>query len=444
MILMITSKLISYLALITLIFSTCEFHQPAEAKSNGFTTDLIHRDSPHSPSYDPSLSSSQRIINALKRSFHRARRFKERRTTRSPQSDLIYSTGAYLMKFSIGTPPLPSIAIADTGSDIIWTQCQPCLQCINQSLPIFQPKNSSTYTNISCNTPHCNSLPETYCSSRRNCLYSEKYEDGSFTYGQMATDTFTLASNGRKTVSVPKITFGCGFKNGGIFSGIESGIVGLGRGEASLVRQLGRLGQGRFSYCLVSLSDHSNSSKLHFGANARVSGSKRVVSTPLVERDHDTFYYLTLEGISVGNQRLEFDKAWRDRVEGNIIIDSGTTFTLLPPGLYDRFEEAIKSYMKLEEIEDPEGELRLCYLWRNDDDVEIPEIRVELRGGDVKWKRENVFVRTSDASVCLAVQPSKDIAIYGNLAQVNFLVGYDLVKGTVSFKPTHCGTPSTL
>ncbi|KAH6779125.1 hypothetical protein C2S52_010362 [Perilla frutescens var. hirtella] len=182
-------------------------------KSNGFTTDLIHIDSPHSPSYDPSLFSSQRIIKALKRSFHRVRRFKERRTTRSPQSDLIYSTGAYLMKFSIGTPPLPSIAIADTGNDIIWMQCQPCLQCINQSLPIFQPQNYSTYTNISCNTPRCNSLPETYCSSRRNCLYSEKYEDGSFTYGQMATDTFTLASTGRKTVSVPKITFGCGFKN---------------------------------------------------------------------------------------------------------------------------------------------------------------------------------------------------------------------------------------
>lgn len=426
----LASKFMTYVALFSLV-SLCA--------AGSFTTDLIHRDSPHSPSYDPSLSPSQRVANALKRSFHRARFFKERRSQRHapPQSDLIYSTGAYLMKFSIGTPPLPSFAIADTGSDIIWTQCHPCLQCIKQSLPIFNPKNSSTYEKIACHTSRCNSLTNTYCSrNQKGCLYSEAYQDGSFTDGEIATDTFTLASRGgRGGVSVPKITFGCGFNNGGVFSGRESGIVGLGGGKASLVRQLGRLAKGRFSYCLVSDLDHSNSSKLHFG---RVSVSKRAVSTPLVEREPETFYYLTLEGISVGDQRLGLDSGGGDR-DGNMIIDSGTTFTLLPPDLYEALENAVKRSVKLERIEDPERELRLCYVSRGD--VEIPAITVHLRGADVRWKHENVFIRTSDVSVCLAAQPSKDIAIYGNLAQINFLVGYDLVKKTVSFEPTDCGRP---
>ncbi|KAH6783280.1 hypothetical protein C2S52_008239 [Perilla frutescens var. hirtella] len=152
---------------------------------------------PHSPSYDPSLSFFQRIETIIPP----CPPLQGEANHTLSQSNLIYSTGAYLMKFSIGTLPHPFIAIADTNSIIIWIQCQPCLQCINQSLPIFQPKSSSM----------------------RNCLYSEKYEDGSFTYGQMATDTFTLASTGRKTLSVPKITFRCGLKNNRIFSGIESG-----------------------------------------------------------------------------------------------------------------------------------------------------------------------------------------------------------------------------
>lgn len=430
----LASKFITYVALISLV----SIGDSTTAAAAGFTTDLIHRDSPLSPSYDPSLSPSQRIANALKRSFHRARFFKQRQSLHAPpQSDLIYSTGAYLMKFSIGTPPLPSVAIADTGSDIIWTQCQPCFQCINQSLPIFYPKNSSTYKKIACDSSRCNSSSDTYCSrNKKGCLYSESYEDGSFTDGELAIDTFTLASSGgRGAVSLPKITFGCGFNNGGVFSGSESGIVGLGGGKASLVRQLGRLAKGRFSYCLVSVSDHSNSSKLHFG---RASASKRAVVTPLVHREPETFYYLTLEGISVGNQRLRLDYAGGDR-EGNIIIDSGTTFTLLPPDLYEELEDAVKNSVKLERIEDPKRELRLCYLSR--EDIEIPAMTVHFRGADVKWKHENVFTRTSDVSVCLAAQPSKDIAIYGNLAQINFLVGYDLVKKMVSFEPTDCGRP---
>ncbi|KAK6119281.1 hypothetical protein DH2020_046969 [Rehmannia glutinosa] len=433
------SIFIAFVALIFLVsLSRCDLL--TKSSTNGFTTDLIHRDSPQSPSYDPSLSHSQRLVNAIRRSFNRFQRFNVKRATKSPEPDIINSGGEYLIKYSIGTPQVPSLGIADTGSDIIWTQCQPCLKCFKQNLPLFNPKSSSTYRAIPCNTTKC-SLQETTCSkTRKNCLYYEGYGDGSFTEGLLSTDTFTLASTGGNRVSLPNIIFGCGFKNGGIFDGGESGIVGLGGGKASLVRQLGPLAQGKFSYCLVpSLDNKSNSSKLNFGDNARVSG-RGVVSTPLVSKKPDTFYYVTLLGISVGNQKLEFYDKYSslDFVqEGNIIVDSGTTLTLLPTNFYAKLKNALQSSIKLKQTNDPQGVLDLCFL--TEKDIDIPKITVHFKGANVNWKQENVFVRTSEFSLCLAAQPVQDLAIFGNLAQTNFLVGFDLEKRLVSFKAADCG-----
>ncbi|KAL3622839.1 hypothetical protein CASFOL_031926 [Castilleja foliolosa] len=430
---------ITYVVSLTIIslFSISQ----SEPTANGFTTDLIHRDSPQSPSYDPTLSHSQRLINAIRRSSHRIQRFDPKGS--SPRPDLVNSNGEYLMKYSVGTPPVPSLGIADTGSDIIWTQCKPCIQCFNQSLPIFNPKTSSTYRTVRCNTPSCQSFLEySSCKASRSnsCLYSESYADGSFTQGNLARDTVTLASAGGKSViSVPKVVIGCGFENAGKFSGVESGIVGLGGGKASLVRQLGPLANGKFSYCLVALSEKSNSSsKLSFGTNAVVSG-RGVGSTPILRQKVDTFYYATLLGISVGNRKLEMYDASSSsgNRKGNIVVDSGTTLTYLPSDLYAKLKSALQNGIKLKQIKDPEGILDLCFYTRRQN-VRIPDITVHFEGADLKWKQDNVLVRMSDVTVCLAALPAQGPAIFGNLAQINFLVGYDLQKWTLSFKPMDC------
>lgn len=58
-----------------------------------------------------------------------------------------------------------------------------------------------------------------------------------------------------------------------------------------------------------------------------------VAETPLAAKEPATFYYLTLEAISVGNKRFAVYKG-SSTEEGNIIIDSGTTLTFLPPELH--------------------------------------------------------------------------------------------------------------
>ena len=130
-----------------------------------------------------------------------------------------------------------------------------------------------------------------------------------------------------------------------------------------------------------------------------------------------------------------------DSSEGNIIIDSGTTLTILPSNLYPDFESAVKAEIDLAPTEDPSGVLSLCYV-SSSDDFRGPSITAHFTGADVNLSSSTTFIRVDEQVVCLAFVAASDepgsISIFGNLAQANVLVGYDVVKKTVSFKPTDC------
>ncbi|CAI9769635.1 unnamed protein product [Fraxinus pennsylvanica] len=411
-----------------------------EAGTSSFSIDLIHRDSPQSPSYNSSLLPLQRSINGFRRSFNRLNRFMTDHFTQS--TNIISDNGEYLMKFYVGTPPVPILAIFDTGSDLIWSQCQPCVKCFKQKYPIFNPRNSSTYRKLACRSSSCKAYPESTCGKKhKTCLYSQYYADGSFTIGTVVTETITLSATKGRNVSIPKAIIGCGVKNDGIFNAGESGIAGFGSGKVSLISQLGSSVQGRFSYCLVSGLKASNSSKLNIGENAVVRG-KGAVSTPMVFKSGRTFYFLTLEGISLGNKRLNFynpsimANVTKASHEGNMIIDSGTTLTFLHTDLYNKLLKALKRTVKLRRVNDPLIIFDLCYYSKKH--IKVPVITVHFKGADVKLNSENTFFEAKKNVYCLAFGPAVEVGLFGNLAQRNFQIGYDLIKKTISFKPTDC------
>lgn len=221
------------------IFLLCSFSL-TEALNGGFSMDLIHRDSPDSPFYDPLETPSHRISNALRRSISRVNHFNPTSSfsPNQPRSEVVANRGEYLMKYSVGTPPFPVLGIADTGSDLIWLQCKPCTDCYKQIDPLFDPAKSKTYRNISCTARQCQSLDGASCSS--SCKYSVAYGDNSYSKGDLAFDTLTLESttSRRQAVSFRNIVVGCGLHNNGTFDKKGSGVVGLGGGAASLVSQL--------------------------------------------------------------------------------------------------------------------------------------------------------------------------------------------------------------
>ncbi|KAL6176135.1 hypothetical protein ACLB2K_052771 [Fragaria x ananassa] len=391
--------------------------------TTSFTVDLIHRDSPLSPSYDSSTTHFRRLHESFLRSIARASRFTHAAATPTIESTVISSSGEYLMNLSVGTPPVQLLGIADTGSDLIWTQCKPCKQCFNQNPPLFDPAHSSTYKTLPCQS--------------NTCQYSYRYGDRSYTHGSLSVETFIVGK-----VSLPKIVFGCGHDNGGTFDESGSGLIGLGGGPLSFISQLSKsTNGGKFSYCLVPTAAKSDvASKISFGSASIVSGAG-TVSTSLVSKQPNTFYYLTLEAISVGEKKVLYKSQSNKAVagsEGNIIIDSGTTLTLLPPGFHDDVVAVLEAAINAERVSDPRGVLSLCFKSKKDD-IGVPVITAHFSGGaDVKLNALNTFARVEDDMVCFTMIPADDVAIFGNLAQINFLVGYDLDEGTVSFKPTDC------
>ncbi|XP_042064271.1 aspartic proteinase CDR1-like [Salvia splendens] len=411
------------MALVSMFLCYCK----SQPNASGFTTDLIHRDSPLSPLYDPSLTLEQRVNNARNRSIARSRYFTDilKGTAVSPVSP---DGGGYLIQFFMGTPLKQTMAMIDTGSSVIWTQCTPCVSCRPQKFRLFDPKSSFTYKDALCGSPGCTALGNKgFCDANRDkCLYLISYGDGSHSTGHVGSETFTFRSTAGGLLRFPNILFGCGTNNYDKFPNDGSGIVGIGVGPGTLLPQMG---YDKFSYCLISLDGSKyDASTLHFGSDAVVSGWG-VVSTPMTKLR--SYYYLTMEAISVGTQRIPFITP----VGGaNIIIDSGTALTLLPINFYDDVETAIAKSIEQMPVRD-HGGWRLCYT----EAFVMPKMTVHFKGADVEWKQENVFVKVDQDYECLALQPRQTIPIFGSVAQVNYMVGYDVTRNTVSFKPTKCG-----
>ena len=87
-------------------------------------------------------------------------RLRGSKATKIPaKSGATIGSGNYIVSVGLGTPKKYLSLIFDTGSDLTWTQCQPCARyCYNQKDPVFVPSQSTTYSNISCSSPDCSQL----------------------------------------------------------------------------------------------------------------------------------------------------------------------------------------------------------------------------------------------------------------------------------------------
>ncbi|KAK8941057.1 Aspartic proteinase CDR1 [Platanthera zijinensis] len=330
------------------------------------------------------------------------------------------------MSFYLGSPAEKIVAIADTGSDLIWIQCKPCDECYHQKAPLFDPQASSTYKVVSCNTDSCSALPQGSCGSASQCEYNYKYGDGSFVDGFLSSETISFDTTGGRRVQFPKSLFGCTHSSKGTFDENDAGLVGLGGGQLSLIRQLGSAIDNKFSYCLPSDQTNAKSS-LNFGSSAVISGSNAV---------------LNLEQISVAGQGAVSVKQASPGRAGNIIIDSGTTLTLIDDDTLQSVESKVKSSVDLKQVTDPSGDFSLCFdVSGAGGNVKFPDITLHFSGGaPVVLHQSNAFVHSAQNTLCLALISSGRIGIniFGNVAQQNFNIGYDLGAMTLTLAPTDC------
>lgn len=139
------------------------------ASNKSLTLEVIHRDSIHSPLYPGNLSATERI--------HRYGRLSEFRLQQLMAHEngirqIIDHVGvAYIVKISIGSPPVQQYLQLDTASELVWIQCLPCGPCFPQNPPLYAPASSSTYRLASCNHPLC----APYECRNGKCRYEVRY-----------------------------------------------------------------------------------------------------------------------------------------------------------------------------------------------------------------------------------------------------------------------------
>ncbi|XP_020587958.1 aspartyl protease family protein At5g10770-like [Phalaenopsis equestris] len=337
-------------------------------------------------------------------------------------------SGNYIVTIGLGTPKKSFSVVFDTGSDLTWTQCLPCDSCYTQNDPLYDPTQSSTFTNISCNSNYCTQLDQSSCSSTSTCLYQVQYGDNSQTQGSLIQDTLTFSSD-----SIPNFRFGCGHDNSGLFGKVD-GLLGLGREPASIVSQTDQLYGKVFSYCLPSTS--SAAGYLELGSTAA-----GVQYTPMLTNQNlPSFYFLNLVAISVGGQKL----ALSPTVFSNpgTLLDSGTVISRLPPTAYAALRSSFRRYMTNYPTAPALSILDTCYDFTNYQTVKVPSIALLFGGGvTANLDFKGILYVASISQACLAFAGNNDagdVVIIGNVQQRRFNVVYDVGNLKIGFGANGC------
>ncbi|KAH9760205.1 Aspartyl protease family protein [Citrus sinensis] len=349
----------------------------------------------------------------------------------------------YYIVVAIGEPKQYVSLLLDTGSDLTWTQCKPCIHCSQQRDPFFDPSKSKTFSKIPCNSASCRILRKLLppngqdnCSSEE-CPYNIAYADNSSDGGFWAADRITIQEANRDGYfSWYPFLLGCTNNNTGDQNG-ASGIMGLDRSPISIISQTNT---SYFSYCLPS--PYGSTGYITFGRPDAVN-SKFIKYTPIITTPEQSEYYdITITGISVGGEKLPFNSTYITKLSA--IIDSGNEITRLPSPIYAALRSAFrKRMMKYKKTKaDDEDDFDTCYDLSAYETVVVPKITFHFLGGvDLELDVRGTLVVFSVSQVCLAfaIFPSDPNSIsLGNVQQRGYEVHYDVAGRRLGFGPGNC------
>ncbi|CAK9173215.1 unnamed protein product [Ilex paraguariensis] len=425
-----------------------------------------------------------------------------RHSNQNRQVSLPLTPGSdYTLSFSLGSQTIS--LYMDTGSDLVWLPCHPfeCILCEGKynptTIPNPNPLNLTSASLVTCKSRACSAAHSSHSSSdlcaivkcpledieTSDCKsyscppFYYAYADGSL-IARLYTDSLSIPMSSPNLV-LRNFTFGCAHSS----LAEPIGVAGFGRGVLSLPAQLAsfspQLGN-QFSYCLVSHSFETNTvrrpSPLILGRYSMDKAREKqlrnlegeFVYTPMLDNPkYPYFYCVGFEGVSIGGRRItapEILKRVDGRGNGGMVVDSGTTFTMLPNEFYEpvvaEFNRRVGTvYKRASQAEDRTG-LGPCYYIDDSVDMKgrnVPQVVLHFGGNSsVVMPRRNYFYEFVEGDDhgkikrkvgCMMLMNGGDFensggpaGLFGNYQQQGFEVVYDLEKRRIGFARRKCAS----
>lgn len=351
--------------------------------------------------------------------------------------DDLLSNGYYTTRIWIGTPPQEFALIVDSGSTVTYVPCSTCEQCGNHQDPKFQPELSSTYEPEKCH-PDC-----TCDNDHKLCIYERQYAEMSSSSGVLGRDVISFGNE--SALGPQRALFGCeNAETGDLYSQHADGIMGLGRGDLSIVDQLvdDHVISDSFSMCYGGMD---------VGGGAMVLGEVSAPSDMVFSKsdpDRSPYYNIELKEINVAGKPLHVDPKVFDGKHGTV-LDSGTTYAYLPEPAFLAFKRAIfNEVLHLRRIHGPDPNYNdICFSGAGSDVSELsksfPSVAMVFSNGqNISLTPENYLFRHSKVrgAYCLGIfQNGKDpTTLLGGIVVRNTLVTYDREHKQIGFWKTNC------
>ncbi|GFQ03319.1 aspartic proteinase nepenthesin-1 [Phtheirospermum japonicum] len=417
--------------------------------SNGLTIKLIHPNSPESPFFQIYLSHEKRIKMLASQSNMRANYL-----SRTPSSAIHALVDEqhyhYVVKIGIGTfnskPPYKEYYLEmDTGSGLIWLQCDGCTKCFKQTPAPFPKDKSSSFHPI--------------LRQNKRLHYECKYADRDSTHGILARETFYLKTKKEELAKLENIQFGCGLHNKMQFWDYRNnkiaGIMGLGWEDISFVKQLGYKSKGKFSYCLPVLVSGKKTPNTYLRFGDDIVHNKNTKSTPLYKSKNEGFYHVELQGISINGTRLKISPQVfaikNNNSRSGCIFDTGTHYSRIITPAFQILKLELEKYFSrskgLKKIQAGLG-LELCYERSKAEGFKnLPDITLHFQGSqaDFVLKAEAAFEVVNQfrlikirECVCLAMMRDDEMSTIGASQQTNHRIMYDTKNKKLVFHQEDC------
>ncbi|XP_014521287.1 protein ASPARTIC PROTEASE IN GUARD CELL 1 [Vigna radiata var. radiata] len=351
--------------------------------------------------------------------------------------DDLLRNGYYTTRLWIGTPPQSFALIVDTGSTVTYVPCSTCQHCGKHQDPKFQPEDSETYQPVKC-TWQCN------CDAdRKQCTYERRYAEMSTSSGVLGEDVVSFGN--QSELSPQRATFGCeNDETGDLYTQHADGIMGLGRGDLSIMDQLveKKVISDSFSLCYGGMG---------VGGGAMVLGS---ISPPAdmifthSDPGRSPYYNINLKEVHVAGKRLNLNPKVFDGKHGTV-LDSGTTYAYLPESAFIAFKHAImKETHSLKQISGPDPRYNdICFSGAGSDVSQLsksfPAVDMVFENGHkLSLSPENYLFRHLKVrgAYCLGVfsNGNDPTTLLGGIVVRNTLVMYDREHTKIGFWKTNC------